>query len=245
MSPEEHLDGDGASPVDAPQRAPHSPRGAAADEAAGLPTSRPPSNPISYGGEDWVTLSLYVRHRDFTRTTKLLDERRKAAEERRDGADELQLAGQTFLVLPFGAKVGTKRSKAHFRWQLQSETGYVLQFMNLPSFEGTMPNAKLIATSLVMMRLGIEGVVERAYKAIEALGANVVRDKVSRVDPCCDLPGRQVEPLKAAYEAGQVVCRADRNDEHGAESHFVDSDYSLYRVRHETTSFNIGRGDTR
>jgi hypothetical protein len=232
--------------TDAPQGRSKSPCGASVSEDARGPlTSRPPSNPICYGGEDWLTLSLYLVHRDFERTTKLLDVCRSAAESRRPGEDELQLADQTFLVLPSGAKVGSKRGKAYFRWQLASEAGFLLQLMNLPAFKGTMPNAKLVATSSVMMRLGIDGVARQAFEAIRALGAHVQMNKVSRVDVCCDLPGRSIEPLKSAYEQAHVVCRADFNDEHGGESHFVESDYSLYRVRYEATSFNVGRGDVR
>ena len=132
MSPEEPSDRYDALPPDAPQGRPQSPSGASGGEhALGLLTSRPPSNPISSGGEDWLTLSLYLRHRAFDRVTKLLDERRAAAEAGRDGDDELALADQIFLVLPSGAKVGSKRGKAYFRWQLQSSMGFILQLMNV------------------------------------------------------------------------------------------------------------------
>lgn len=212
MRPEHEPLNSDASPADAPEGRAGAPAGAAADEAGGgLLTSRPPCNPISYGGEDWLTLSLYVLHWDFERTAKSLDEKRSAAEARRQGDDELLLAGQTFLVRPSGAKVGSKRGKAYFRWQLQSETGFVLQLMNLPAFKGTMPNAKLVATSSVMMSLGIQGVVQHALAAIEALGATVVQIKVSRVDVCCDLPGRKVEPLEAAYEDRRGVTQRSSN----------------------------------
>lgn len=46
-----------------------------------------------------------------------------------------------------------------------------------------------------------------ARSGYRALGANVELNKVSRVDVCRDLPGRNVEPLKSAYEANHVVCR--------------------------------------
>jgi hypothetical protein len=186
-----------------------------------------------------------VCYRDFEKVVKLLDSRRQAAEEGRTGDDELVLAGQRFLVLSAGAKVGTKRAKAYLRWQLQSESGYVLQLMNRRTFEGTMPNAKLVATSLVMMQLGIEEVTRLAFEAIRALRGEVGKNKVSRIDVCCDLPDRKIEPLKLAFDAGHVVCRADSSDEHGEELSFVESDYSIHRLRRETTSFNLGRSDVR
>jgi hypothetical protein len=232
----------------APERAVPSPRGAEAGEAGGLLTSRPPSNPISYGGEDWLTLSLYVLHHDFEKMRNLLDRHRQAAEDGRKGEDEITLAGQTFLVLPAGGRVGSKgpkRKRAYFRWQLQNATGFILQFMQQPFWSSAMPNAKLEATSVVMMRLGIDGVVGQAFDAIRALGSTVERNKVSRVEVCCDLPGRKVEPLKAAYDADHVVCRATSSDEHGDEVGIVESDYHIYRLRRETTSFNVGRGAVR
>ncbi|MBX3435753.1 MAG: hypothetical protein KF847_20740 [Pirellulales bacterium] len=242
--PSEHDDAASAAGR-APERAARGPRGAKPGETPGPLTSRPPSNPISYGGEDWLTLSLYVRHREFAETTKRLDEARRAAEERRRGDDELTLAGRKFLVRPLGAKVGSGRSGAYFRWQLQSETGFVLQLMNVPLWTGTMPNAKLVASSLVMMQLGIDEVVRQARDALRALGAVVERDKVSRVDVCCDLPGRSMEPLLAAYDAGHLVCRATRSDEHFNDDYVVGSDCSMYRIGRERTSFNLGRGDVR
>ena len=148
-------------------------------------------------------------------------------------------------MLPLGAKAGSKRSKAYFRWQLQSATGFILQLMNRASYKGTMPNGKLVATSLVLMRLGIEEVVRQAFDALDALGADVVQNKISRVDVCCDLPDRKVEPLKTAFDAGHYVSRGKMSDEHGVLTEFRDSDMSVYRIGSEVTSFNLGRCDVR
>lgn len=108
-----------------------------------------------------------------------------------------------------------------------------------------MPNGKLEASSDVLMRLGVEEVVARAYAALRDLGAQVTRDKVSRVDVCCDLPGRTIAPLKAAYDAGHYVSRARHGDEHLVEGEYKEHDYSAFRVCRAPTSFNLGRGDVR
>lgn len=220
-------------------------RAAEPGDSAGHRNSMPPSIPICFGGEDWVTLSLYLRHRSFSELVERLDKHRLAAEHHHQGGDELTLADQQFLMLPLGAKASSKRSKAYFRWQLQSATRFTLQLMNRESCEGTMPNAKMVATSLVLMRLGVDEVVRQAFAALEALGADVVRNKVSRVDVCCDLPDRKVEPLKLAFDAEHYVSRGKMSDEHGALTEFRDSDMSVYRVGSEVTSFNLGRCDAR
>ena len=228
----------------APDGAPPSPPGAQPGDAGQL-TSRPPSNPICLGGEDWLTLSLYLQHCSFAELVGRLDRHRQAAEQHKQGDDQLTLADQQFLMLPIGAKAGSKRSNAYFRWQLQSATGFTIQLMNRESCEGAMPNAKLVATSLVLMRLGVEEVVRQAFAALEALGADIVRNKVSRVDVCCDLPDRKVEPLKTAFDAEHYVSRGRMSDEHGVLTEFRDSDMSVYRVGSEVTSFNLGRCDVR
>jgi hypothetical protein len=243
----------------APERAIPSPRGALAEGTAayagkevdpgqsgkgGLLTSRPPSNPISYGGEDWLTLSLYLRHNRFSRLVELLDAKRERAENRESGGDELTIADQRFLMLPFGAKAGSK-GMGYFRWQMHCASGYLLLLMKREDSKGNLPNAKLVASSLVLMRLGVENVVEQAFAALKELGAEVIQAKVSRVDVCCDLPGRSILPLKVSFDCGQYVSRAQAGSEHGYKVEVIDSDYSVYWLKNEPTSFNLGRGAVR
>ena len=216
---------------DAADRASLSPAGAQPGEAAGLLTSRPPSNPITYGGEDYLTLSLYLKHKLFSELKSTLDQRQQAAVERREGDDEITLAGLRFLVLPFGGKVGSKNSKAFFQWLLKSEIGFTLLLMKRESCEGSMPNGKLDASSLVLMRFGLQAVVDRAFAALRALGAEVVRNKISRVDVCCDLPGAKIAPLCDAFTAGNYVSRAVATVSHSQDAYLVDTDASVYRLR--------------
>jgi hypothetical protein len=188
---------------------------------------------------------LYVRHNRFSQLVKELDTLRQNAEEHDAPRDEITLADQPFLVLPFGGKARSGRRSAYFRWQLQSASGFVLQLMKQENWQGSLPNAKLVASSLVIMRLGIDQVVKQAFAALDDLGAKVDHEKVSRVDVCCDLPGRSIVPLKQAFDAGHYVSRAKGDSEFGTKVEVIDTDYSIYSIHKKVTSFNLGRGAVR
>lgn len=123
-------------------------RSALPGDSGGHLISRSPAIPRSLGGDDYLTLSLYLRHHAFQQLVERIDRHRQAAEERQQDGDRPVLAGQEFQVMPSGAKAGSKSSRAYFRWQLQSATGYSLQLMKRESCEGSTPDAKLVAASL-------------------------------------------------------------------------------------------------
>lgn len=211
----------------------------------GQHTSRPPSNLHTSGGEDYLTLSLYLHHANFLKASATLNKLRSKAESGRKDSDEFELNGHRFLMLPMGAKVGTKRSKAYFRWQFQSETGFKIQIMNRESCQEDTPNGKLEATSLVLMRHGVEEVVRQTAEALSALGITVARNKVSRVDVCCDLPGRKIDALKQAFEARHYISQGNYGDTHYDAIDYDISEYGVYHVGLEPTSINLGRGNVR
>jgi hypothetical protein len=188
---------------------------------------------------------VYAEHHNFSYVLDTLPPCQKAASEGRKGEDELVLAGQRFLVAPSGAKVGKKRARAYFQWQLASEIGFSIQLMKRETCTASSPNCKVEAPSLVLMRFGIKAVVDAAFAAIEALGAKIQRNKVSRVDVCADLPGVDISPLYEAFAANHVVSRAVERDTHVADIHLVDTDASVYWMRKQVTSFNAGGGDVR
>ena len=109
-----------------------------------------------------------------------------------------------------------------------------------------MPNAKLVATSLVLMRFGVEEVVRQAFAALKAFDAHVVRDKVSRVDLCCDLPDRTIEPLNANHSCGNQSQRkywpaaAAPNSPRQREAPQPEASQAHHERRSRTTAKDLG-----
>jgi hypothetical protein len=158
----------------------------------GLITNRPPSNrppsKTNAGGEDWLEVSLYIRHRNFHKLAALLDTARKAAENNDRSGDVVRFGGMNFLVRPCGANAGDGKKYVHFRWQLQCENGLIIQLMRREHPHQTTPNGNARATSLLLMQLGGKAVWRLTLKLLRSMGCIVERNKLSRVDPCVDMP---------------------------------------------------------
>jgi len=168
-----------ASPPSAPQSASAKPRGAEGVDAGGV---TPPSTPqsasdnataLTTGGEDWLEISLYLEHRNFTALSSMLDTAKQAAEAGESPKDELRFNGQQFICRPMTSRVGSKEKRIAYRWSINSEAGYTLLLMNRARPHATMPNAVFRATSLALMRHGTDGCWKMALDALQAMRAEV------------------------------------------------------------------------
>ena len=232
-----------ASATDAQQRSPQ-PRGAAAAEApGGVPSNTPPSITKDYeclGGEDWLELSLYLDHRDFRQLKGRLDSARDAAESNIPGPDEVEIAGRKFLMQPSAALVGSENNKLAYRWRLRSEDGWWLLLMNRECSHETMPTGIVRASSLPLLRLGAVGFLQQLDETLRALGIHMIREKLSRVDPCVDLKQTSVDPLYQAFSQGHHVTRARKST-----NHIVEENFEGHRIGRHSTGFDFGRGNVR
>jgi hypothetical protein len=211
------------------------------DSSDGLITNRPPSKTNS-GGEDWFEVSLYLAHRDFDGLSKRLNAAREAAEEGREGKDVVSFEGVQFLVRPSGASAGTAHKRIHFRWQLQCENGLLIQLMNREHPHRTMPNGNLRITSVLLMQFGAEFMWRHALALLEAMGCHVVRNKLSRVDPCVDIAGMKITAITDPYVAGHYVTRARASSTFEYEDHVVQSCSAVYSFGRAPTGFVVGQG---
>jgi hypothetical protein len=241
MRPEELPNANKPSPADAFERRPLMPREAAAGDASTGDLNIIPPSKTHSGGEDWLEVSLYLEHREFGRLAKLLDKARKAAEEGRKGDDEIVIGGRRFLVRPVGASAGKQKNRIYYRWQLQAENGLILQLMNRDKPHATMPNGSLRATSLLLTQIGAREVWRQATAIIDALKCNLTGNKLSRVDPCVDLPRVRVTVFSEPFAAGQCVTRARALGEYINEEYFAFADLSMHRLGRIQTGFVVGR----
>jgi hypothetical protein len=210
------------------------------DSPDGLITNRPPSK-TNTGGEDWFEVSLYIKHRNFHKLSALLDAARKAAENNDRTGDLVRFGGMNFLVRPCGANAGDGKKFVHFRWQLQCENGLIIQLMRREHPHQTMPNGNVRATSLLLMQIGAKAVWQLAKKLLRAMGCVIERNKLSRVDPCVDMPEMSIQTLCAAHSAGHRVTRARASAAYESEDHIVCTDSSEHSFGRKPTGFVVGK----
>jgi hypothetical protein len=175
-------------------------------EATGSPNNLPVAkrNPSQ---EDWLTVNFYVDFPSFDELAQRLDRAQEAAAKNLKGDDELQFGDVRFLVAGRGARQGRGDKSIHMRWRLVAENGLVLLLLNRATSHETLPNVSARATSLMMMQLGFMQVWQLMQYCIEAMGGEIVGDKISRVDPCVDLPGTAIEEFVRPFQQDWFVSR--------------------------------------
>ncbi|MEN6458778.1 MAG: hypothetical protein ABFC63_07595 [Thermoguttaceae bacterium] len=117
----------------------------------------------------------------------------------------MTLGGMMCQVLPNGAK---SKGKGPYRAFCVLASGMRFEFGKSKEPKGNCPNAKVAIGSATLMQLGLQEAWSRAQAFIEALGGEVVANKLSRVDGCLDMPGVATTELSVPYWRRDFVCRA-------------------------------------
>ena len=224
------------------------PAGVAPQAAAGsgVSSNTPPSNHqsdssgLTAGGEDWLELSLYVGHGDFENLSQRLDKARDAAEAKEAG-DELTIGVQRFLVAAGAARAGGGQKKIAYRWRLQSDSGWTLLLMKRPAPHKTLPNAIARVTSTALMQYGLAGFRQQLQQALAHLKIAIVRNKVSRVDACVDLPNVDVDSFCEPFRQGHYLTRGRNNVLHECDEIFLQG-VQEFRVGRQHSGFSLGSG---
>lgn len=122
------------------------------------------------------------------------------------------------------------------RWRLVAENGLVLLLMNRGTSHKTMPNMSVRATSFMMMQLGFQQVWGLMQYCVEAMGGEIVANKVSRVDPCVDLPGTPIDEFMEPFHRNWFVSRT-RSRANYAVGVFINE----YLQGKQHTGFTVGK----
>ena len=192
---------------------------------------------VTTGGEDWFEVSLYLKHHRFAGLERLLETAKAAAETNRSPADEVRLGKLHAVCL---ARSAYRGDRITYRWQLRTSWGWLIQLMNRAEPHETLPNGIIRITSIPLMRFGSGACWARVEEWMEALGAEVVRACIGRVDLCVDLPGTEIDQLDRPYRLGHYVSRARLSAEYGLETPLVN-----HRFGRQSTGFRLGGGDKR
>jgi hypothetical protein len=198
--------------------------------------SNSPSQITITGSEDWLTVNFHVNHSRFDDLSKSLDAAQRAAGLGSQRDDEIQVGDFRFIVADRGARQGRGEKFIFMRWRLTSENGLVLLLMNKADAHKLMPNITARATSLLLMRFGFDRVWGMMQYCIEQLGGEIVANKLSRVDPCVDLPGVPVSDFVDPFTKNWIVSRSRLRSNYAVGT-FV-NEY-LQGKRH--TGFTIGK----
>ncbi|QDV79871.1 hypothetical protein [Botrimarina mediterranea] len=175
--------------------------------------SNTPPQKTTLGGEDYLTVNFYLEYESFGGIREQLERAREAALRGSD-ANTLQLGDVVGLVSPGGVKVGARDKGFYVPYQVRTDHGVKLLIADRATPHRTHPSVQISAPSVPMMRLGFAGVWGLFHYLIEQLGATIVANKLSRVDPCLDLPGTPVTTFTEPYSNGWLVTRAKSRSRH-------------------------------
>ncbi|TWT96126.1 hypothetical protein Pla108_32080 [Botrimarina colliarenosi] len=203
------------------------------DGGGSLSNTPPPKTTL--GGEDYLTVNFYLEYESFTVIRNQLFEAREAAI-RGSEANVIQLGEITGLVAPGGARVGSGDKAFYVPFRVATDHGITLLIADRAVPHRTHPSVQISAPSAPLMRLGFAGVWGLFQYLIEQLGATIVSNKLSRVDPCLDLPGTSVAVFTEPFDRGWVITRARKRRRHedglSAGRHFDG---------HKDTGFSVGK----
>lgn len=182
------------------------------------------------GGEDTVHLALNVWWReDFDGLMQGLAAAQEEAQHRR-GLARFSRGGHEFAVRRAGIKTGAGRGR-YFRYLMTHlDSGVVLKLTDEPQAYGITPNVIVeLGSVFLMLHGGIVDAWAQVRNLLEALGGEVLWDKLSRVDLCADFPGLEIEPFRTLIlDERQAVTRAKSCE--------------LYTVNFDSTGIAVGSG---
>ena len=196
--------------------------------------SNTPSMKTICGGEDWLTLNLYLIHHDFDSLAKRLDQAREAAQF--EGDDEIISFGDIrFQADSNGARQGDKQKGSWMRWRLVGENAFTLLLMNAERSNGIQPNGSIRVPSLPLMQRSIDEIYGEIEYIIDRMGSELEAAKVSRVDPCVDLPDVDIEEFCRPFRNGWIVTKARKRSGYGKGIQLSD-----FYLGSQPTGFTVG-----
>ncbi len=197
-------------------RCPRASEGAALAAPGVISSNTPPptSKLDSFtGGEDWFEWSVYV---DWLQVWGELQKKLECAKSiaasprlaKESAGDLITFGGSEALVDPSGARRGKKRKGLYVAYRFEVE-GLQFQLTQTPVALGNMPNTYVLADGMKCLNRGAKASLDFARNLIERAGGKILKEKLSRVDMCLDLPDVPMDELVSAYRDARYICRAD------------------------------------
>ncbi len=201
-------------------------------ESSNTPCNTPCPKPIT-GSEDGLVVGFRVTFPNFEKLSAKLNAAQAGATKDKKGDDEVQFGLLRYIVSSRGAPQGGIGS-VYMRWRLAAGNGLVVLVMNRGEAHRTMPNVTVRASSLLLMRFGFDRVWNLMQYCVEALGGEIIGNKLSRVDPCVDLPGTDISEFAECFKNHWVVSRSRKRRKLGkpefVEEYLDGTDYETFYV---------------
>jgi hypothetical protein len=193
-------------------------RGTGPIRKGGVISNTPPPSSIWIAAEDWFELNLYVKWHPtkWDELTKKLDECKHWAGIR-DSPTSLtgwNVNGKSIAVEPIGAKSGKGTKGIYSRWRFTYDELIRFRVVNRQLSHETMPNVGVSIDGRACTLDHAENLYRRSVELIEALGGEVLKNKLSRVDICLDMPGVPLDAFERCFDEKRYICRANARSKH-------------------------------
>ncbi|MEM6551074.1 MAG: hypothetical protein AAF750_02875 [Planctomycetota bacterium] len=163
------------------------------------------------GGEDWLEWSWSIAwERGWPELREVLQSAKAMASRgmvEGEALDVFEFGGQPAVMSPGGARLGRGNKGPYMPWRFTSQ-GLVFLVADRAEPHRTLPSVVVRADGRACLTVPAEKLWDRAGNLLASLGGRVQRERLTRVDPCLDLPGVAIGPIMEAYEAGAFVTRA-------------------------------------
>lgn len=160
------------------------------------------------GAEDWLEWVLYIEWNKWDRLNKQLKDAKETAamENCPPELREIWYWGGRCTVDPGGARLGKKKGP-YFAYKLSNDELTVL-IAERPTPHKSFPSAVVRANGESCLYPGAEECYEYTKRMIKSLGGRIIKNRLSRVDICLDMPGQAIEPFDRAFLEDRIICRA-------------------------------------
>jgi hypothetical protein len=209
----------GFFPDDVPVTSPRVSAGC--DGATGVHSSNTPPSSSTLdeikkwsGAEDWLEVCLYINWTNWRKLNKRLKSAKEdaAVEGAPPGFCDIQFMGGTATVDPGGARLGGKKGP-YFAYKLQFDEITIL-IAEREQAHKTFPSAVVRINGEACLYPGANECYQKALMMFRELGGPIIRNRLSRVDICLDMPEVDIEPFDRAFLEERYICRAVSKSRH-------------------------------
>ena len=179
----------------------------------GVTSNTPPPSSNWIAAEDWFEFNFYVdwNVNKWDALTEKLDNCKRCAGIRNapNILTGFFVGGNRIEVEPTGAKVGKGKKGIYCSWRFTSGDMLNFKLINRTNAHKTMPNVFIIVDGQACTIDHAENWFQRAGEIIQLLGGTVVKNKLSRVDICLDMPNVPINKFEKCFDDERYICRAN------------------------------------
>lgn len=129
---------------------------------------------------------------------------------RHKGIEHAQFGPYLVRVWPTGSRIGKEGPYFAF---VGEYAGIVIKIQDRAAPKNECPNVLVEIDGLVCLELGDRGALELAYDLIRQMGGEIDQVKLSRIDPCVDMPGVGMGEFVAAATERRYISKLKRHRE--------------------------------